>query len=266
MLKEYFASKGIEYFYILDYSNCIEMSKRIIEREGFEPKSVIIYLVPYYTTETVNLSRYAASLDYHLAIREINDGLKEILLEKFPMAKIKGYGDHSPIDERHAALIAGLGMAGDNGLIINEKYGTFVFIGDTIADIDPTLLGAKPPLEIMHCEHCGACKKDCPTGILRAEGDVCLSAITQQKGELTDEECNLMRKHNTLWGCDICQTVCPHNQNKAKTPIAFFYKDTIVELTRERLDSMTDEEFSLRAFAWRKRATISRNIDILLEK
>ena len=266
LLKEYFSSKGVEYFCILNYSDCIETSKRIIEREGFEPRSVIIYLVPYYTTETENLSRYAASLDYHLAIGEINGGLKDLLLKNFPSANIKGYGDHSPIDERHAALIAGLGIAGDNGLIINEKYGSFVFIGDAITDIDPAILGADSPKEIVRCEHCGACKRACPTGILRGEGEDCLSAITQKKGELSCEECALMREYNTLWGCDICQTACPHNKNKAKTPIEFFYKDTVTNLTREILDSMSDEEFSLRAFAWRKRATVSRNIDILSEK
>lgn len=266
MLKEYFISKGVEYFCTLDYSDCIETGKRIIERAGFEPRSVIVYLVPYYTGETVNLSRYAASLDYHIAIKEINDGLTNLLLEKFPTASIKGYGDHSPIDERHAALIAGLGIAGDNGLIINEKYGSFVFVGDLISDIPPELLGLEAPKPIERCEHCGACKRACPTGILRGEGDSCLSAITQQKGELTDAECALMREYNTLWGCDVCQIVCPHNRDRVRTPIAFFYRDVITELTRERLDSMSDDEFSLRAFAWRKRATISRNIDILFKK
>ena len=266
MPKEYFFSKGVEYFCTLDYSDCIETGQRIIERAGFEPRSVIVYLVPYYTCETVNLSRYAASYDYHIAIKDINDGLAELLHKRFPTASIKGYGDHSPIDERHAALIAGLGIAGDNGLLINEKYGSLVFVGDLVTDIPPELLGAQAPKPIERCEHCGACKRICPTGILRGEGDSCLSAITQQKGVLTDDECELMRQYNTLWGCDICQTSCPHNKERVKTPITFFYNDVIQELTRDRLDSMSDEEFSLRAFAWRKRATISRNIDILLKK
>ena len=266
IMREYFASVGIEYFSVLDYSDCIETGTRIIERSGIVPKSVILYLLPYYTTETVNLSRYAASLDYHLAIRKINEGLEEILKEKFPEAKVKGYGDHSPIDERHAALVLGLGIAGDNGLIINEKYGSYVFVGDVVTDISPDKLGASLPKEILRCEHCGACKRACPTGILRGEGEDCLSAITQKKGDLTEYEVTLMREYNTLWGCDICQSVCPHNRNPKKTPVSFFYESTITELTREMLDSMSDDEFSERAFAWRKRATISRNIDILDKK
>ena len=265
-IREYFASVGIEYFSVLDYSDCIETGTRIIERSGIEPRSVILYLLPYYTTETVNLSRYAVSLDYHLAIREINAGFEEILKEKFPEAKIKGYGDHSPIDERHAALISGLGIAGDNGVIINEKYGSYVFIGDVVTDISPEKLGAAPPKEILRCEHCGACKRACPTGILRGEGEDCLSAITQKKGDLTEEEAALMREYNTLWGCDICQSVCPMNKSAAFTDIAEFGSDLVCTLTPADIPA-TQAEFKRaygeRAFSWRGRAPIARNLELL---
>ena len=265
-LREYLASVGIEYFSVLRYSDCRETNARIMERESFQPKSVVVYLLPYYAGESENLSIYSSSLDYHIIIKTVNDGLSAKIKEFCSDAGIRGYGDHSPIDERHAALIGGLGIAGDNGLIINEKYGSYVFIGDVVTDIDPELLGASEPVEIKRCIGCGACKRACPTGILRGEGDDCLSAITQRKGELTDEECDLMRRYNTLWGCDICQNVCTYNQNPNKTPIKFFYQDRIPCLTREILDSMTDEEFSRRAFAWRKRKTIERNLEILGKK
>ena len=73
-LKNYFLKSNIEYFAVLSYTDCIEINKNIRDRENFTPKSVIIYLLPYYTGETVNISRYAASYDYHLAIGEINEG------------------------------------------------------------------------------------------------------------------------------------------------------------------------------------------------
>lgn len=265
-IKECLLGHNIEYFSILSYSDVRETNSRIIEREGFAPKSVIIYLLPYYAGESLNLSRYAASLDYHLAINEINDSLKTLIKEYFPKSNVKGYGDHSPIDERHAALIAGLGISGSNGLIINEKYGSYIFIGDMITDIEPEFLGASEPVTIRSCERCGVCLAACPTGILRGEGSDCLSAITQRKGELSEEEKQLMRKCNTAWGCDLCQSVCPHNRKPALTPVDFFYRERIDNLTRKLLDSMTDEEFSRRAFAWRKRKTIERNLDILSEK
>ncbi len=266
IIKNHFLSLNIEYFAILSYSDLRETNSRIIEREGFAPKSAIVYLLPYYAGETVNLSRYAASLDYHLAISEINASLEELIKTHFPGSKVKGYGDHSPIDERHAALIGGLGILGDNGLLINEKYGSYIFIADILTDIEPETLGAASPCEIGFCESCGACKRACPTGILSGEGTDCLSAITQRKGELTEGEIALIIEHNTAWGCDACQTSCPHNESPRITPVDFFHKDRIPHLTRERLDAMSDEEFSRRAFAWRKRKTVERNLDILAKK
>lgn len=265
-LKEYFSSFNIEYFSVLSYEDCIETNKRIMDRESFEPKSVIIYLLPYYAGSAENLSIYATSLDYHLAIKEINSGLENLLRSCFDNINLKGYGDHSPIDERHAALIGGLGIQGDNGLLINEKYGSFIFMGDLVTDISPEILGAEPPKAYKKCEGCGACKRACPTGILCGEGSDCLSAITQRKGELTEDEKALMIKHNTLWGCDLCQTSCPHNKNPRVTPVEFFHRDRIPCLTREVLDAMSDEDFEKRAFAWRKRKTIERNLDILYKK
>ena len=263
MLKAFFDSEKIEYFAVLDYKNCIEISAPIMEREDFTPRSVILFLMPYYTGETLNISRYAASLDYHLAIRGVGERLSAYLREKFPEAKMKIFGDHSPIAERHAACISGLGIAGDSGLLINEKYGTYVFIGDMISDIPPELLGEMQIHKIESCHHCGACQRACPTGILRGEGSDCLSAITQRKGELSEDEKALLRKHNTAWGCDLCQSSCPYNKNPQKTPIDFFYKDRIDRLTKEALAAMTKEQFKSRAFAWRGKKVVERNLEIL---
>ena len=265
-IKNTLTSLGIEYYAVLDYAACRESAPNIMKREGFIPRSVIIYLLPYYTGETENISRYAASLDYHIAISEVNAALSSAILALCPTANLKGYGDHSPIDERHAALVAGLGMAGKNGLIINEKYGSYVFIGDLVTDISPNELDAVTPRDITPCEGCGACLCACPTGILRGDGESCLSAITQRKGELSDSEIALMRKYNTAWGCDLCQSSCPHNRHPEKTPVEFFFGDAIYSLTSQALDSMSDEEFSRRAYAWRKRATIARNLQILENK
>lgn len=266
ILKKYFDSVGVEYYSVLSYSDCKEINPHIINREDFAPKSVIVYLLPYYTGETVNISRYAASLDYHLSLSEIATGLVSALGEEKPNANFKGYGDHSPIDEVGAALRSGLGVVGDNGLILNEKYGSYVFIGDVVTDISPEELGATAISEVKHCIHCGACKRSCPTGILSGAGSDCLSAITQRKGELTEDEKALMKKHNTAWGCDLCQSSCPYNKNPKITPIAFFHRERISELTRDTLDSMDKPTFMKRAFAWRGRKTVERNLDILSVK
>ena len=259
-LKLFFEENKIEYFSVLRYSDCREINSAIMEREDFIPKSVIMFVLPYYTGECENMSVYAASLDYHLAIREISAGVIALLKECFPDCRAKGYGDHSPIDERHAALISGLGISGESGLLINEKYGTYIFIGDVVTDVDPIELGCTEPCEIRRCIGCGICKAKCPSGILRREGDDCLSAITQRKGELTDYEIDLMKRVNTVWGCDECQRYCPYNRDPVLTPISFFYVDRISSLSSERLSQMSKSEFEKRAYAWRGRKTIERNL------
>ena len=263
-LRDFFEKQGIEYYAVLDYRAAREINSAIMEREKFTPRSVILFLLPYYAGECENLSRYAAARDYHLAIRHYTAALIDKLRSLYPSASAKGYGDHSPIDERDAALSAGLGILGDSGLLINEKYGTYVFIADVVTDISPEELGESGAADSHgHCISCGACKRACPTGVLRGESFDCLSAITQRKGELSDSEVDLMRKFNTVWGCDLCQSSCPYNKEPKTTPITFFLEDRITRLTSDRLASMSKAEFNERAFAWRGRKTVERNLELL---
>ena len=263
LIENYLASKKIEYYGILAYSDCYESAGHIMAREDFTPRSVIVYLVPYYAGETENLSRYAASLDYHVILKEIGEGLIEGLKAAHPGCSARSYGDHSPIAECHAAASLGLGVIGDNGLIINEKYGSYVFVGDVVTDIEPELLGAVKPVPVSRCLRCGACKRACPTGILAGAGSDCLSAITQRKGELSDWEANLIRECNTAWGCDLCQSCCPYNANPTLTPLEFFYRDRLPRIDSGTVEAMSKETFSRRAFAWRGKKTLLRNLTIL---
>ena len=262
-IERFFDEEKIEYFAALDYSDVFEINHGLIERNNLNARSLIVFLLPYYVGGSVNLSEYSASLDYHIIIKDVTARLITRLESIYPENKFVGFGDHSPIDERGAALAAGLGILGENGLIINEKYGTYVFIADVISDLPPDELGAIKPHPVLKCEGCGACLAACPTGILRGDACECLSAITQRKGELTQQEVSLMRKYNTVWGCDICQTACPHNRGVSATPLEFFKKERIELLTSEILNNMSDEDFNSRAFAWRKRQTIERNLKLL---
>lgn len=263
LLADVFAEHKIEYYSVLSYSDCNELNPELIAREGFTPRSVILFLLPYYAGETDNLSRYAAALDYHIAIRNITDAVIDRLRAAYPDHHFHGYGDHSPIDERHAAVIAGLGIKGDSTLLINEKYGTYVFIADIVTDLSPETLGARVPLPLATCSHCGACTRACPTGILRGECPDCLSAITQRKGDLDEKEVEMMRKVDTVWGCDVCQSVCPYNKHPQITPIEFFHRDRIECLTSDRLSTMSKDELKSRAFGWRGRKTVERNLKAL---
>lgn len=263
MLTELFSREKIEYFSSLAYSDCQVIRPDIIAREDFTPRSVIIYLIPYYAGGTVNISKYAAPRDYHIYVRELNSRLIAEVKSRYPENSFKGYGDSSPIDERMAALSAGLGILGDNRLLINEKYGSYVFVAEIISDLAPAVLGASVPQAPKHCSSCGLCKRNCPTGCLENSASECLSSITQKKGELSEKEVEIMRKCGTVWGCDVCQDVCPHNKNPKITPISFFREGRIEELTEDVLCAMDKTTFSERAFSWRGRKTVERNIEYL---
>ncbi|MBR5187794.1 MAG: epoxyqueuosine reductase, partial [Clostridia bacterium] len=173
--------------------------------------------------------------------------------------------DKSPIEENIAAAKAGLGVLGDNYMLINEKYGSFVFLAEILSTLAPEELGFQGTAgEAKTCLHCGACKRACPAQI---DGAECLSALTQKKGALTEAQENYIRKYGSVWGCDLCQTSCPLTQkaiqNGAQTPIAFFKEKRISVLTEETLNSMSEEEFRLRAFSWRGKAPLLRNLSIV---
>jgi epoxyqueuosine reductase QueG len=102
-----------------------------------------------------------------------------------------------------------------------------------------------------------------------SEGLGCLSMVTQKKGELTEGERDFIKKYGSAWGCDICATVCPHTKKAiaegAETPIEFFRNDRIVNLSSEAVNAMDKATFRERAFAWRGKKTILRNLEIFGE-
>lgn len=259
-ITRFFNGEKIEFFSVLDYAALRETKPHLIKKAGFTPRSCIIFLIPYFCGYPKNFSAYAAPRDYHVYVKEVTDRLISVLREEYPNSCFVGFGDHSPIDERAAVCSAGLGILGKNGLVINEKYGSYVFIAEVLTDIAPSVLGAQSVSSPNYCKDCGACRDACPTGALLGESSDCLSAITQKKGELSEGDIALMKKCGTVWGCDLCQKVCPYNANAEYTPIEFFREDRIDELKLDAVKEMSDSEFSERAFSWRGREVILRNL------
>ena len=267
-VKEIFKSEKIEYFAPIPYSLCTLTRPYLLERDGIEAKSVICFAVPYFTGYGENISAYAVSRDYHAYMNDLFDRLTLRLSEAFCGAKFVGYADKSPIDERAACALAGLGVIGKNGLLITEKYSSFVFLGEIISDVSPEILGYTGVTKIKYCEGCGKCTRACP---MNTEGCECLSSLTQKKGTLTEGEAELLVKYNTAWGCDICQSVCPHTKRaidseSALTPIDWFWQMRTPRLTYSQIKDMSDEEFALRAYSWRKRETVLRNLSLFEDK
>jgi epoxyqueuosine reductase len=249
----------------LSISECKIINPRLLSRLDFEPQSVIMGIMPYYTAHCDGeriVSAYAVAPDYHLAQKKLAEKFLAEARKLYPHRRFALYGDHSPIAEVDAAARAGLGIIGKHGLLITPKYSSFVFIFGVFSDIpiEPTRR------EVRYCEGCGACVRACPTRL--KNGGECLSAVTQKKGALTDEEQALMLKHGTAWGCDICQNVCPHTIRAKKegtlyTDSEWFNSRTIPVPDKSVVDS---DGFAERAYSWRGKDVFLRNLTLFEKK
>ena len=223
-------------------------------------KTIITYVVSYKSDRFGNISSYAFGKDYHIVLKEIGKVGIDILND----AGFLGisFADTGDLPERHLAYLSGLGVIGNNHSLIHPKWGSFVFIGYIITDCE---IAPDSPIDGT-CINCGKCLEACPTGSLKS-GDFskCLSFITQKKGELAVDEEDLIRENGSIWGCDICQRVCPHN---ASTPIAQnpdFSENLITDLKIP--EDISNREFKAhfgdRAFSWRGKSIIIRNQRIM---
>lgn len=241
----------------------------LLERAGIDTNgTVLIFAIPYHSAPCEdplrNCSRYAVSRDYHLFTKQLWERMEPVLRAEFPSAQFAMFADHAPIDERDAAARAGLGVLGENGLLVTKPYSSYVFIGEIVTNAPPPD-GLEIPAEPPRCRSCGACRAACP--YLAGQAPECLSALTQKKGELSAEETDAIVSGGSVWGCDLCQEVCPHTKEAIKngtvaSPIPFFNTAQLPHLTYQSVASMTDADFSERAYAWRGRAVILRNLAI----
>ena len=227
-------------------------------------KSVLVCLFPYYAGDFPgrNLSLYAVIPDYHAVAGGMLEEACRCLSARFPGEAFAPFVDASPLDEVTAAERAGLGERGRNGQLLTAEYGSFVFIGEivTTMELEPT-----PSERLNLCGGCRACLAACPTGAL-AGGMVrkerCRSHLTQKKGALSEQERREIAAGGFVWGCDRCTLACPRNQNPAPTPIEAFRKGAEPVVTGENLGRLLQN----RAFSYRGRALLERNLAILAER
>ncbi len=254
------ADEGIDCFGILPAEELTVINPRLMPSWA---RSAILLVVPYHNGSVYQdgVSAYAHIPDYHGYFTCLFSRIVPKLEEYFPGNRFFGSADHSPIHEKEAAAKAGLGVLGLNSLLINGKYGSYIFLGSVLTDVETN----EQSKEIQYCNRCGKCMAACPVEAISEnglDGSRCLSAISQKK-KLTAEELLILKNHGIAWGCDRCQEVCPCNREREYTKIPFFRENRHGNFTASEVANMTDEEFLNFAFSWRGRARICENLSNL---
>lgn len=246
-------NEKIEYFSFISAEKAEVINPRLLPSWA---KNVIVFLIPYRTdkTEKHPLAHFARIRDYHGFASQLFDRIVPKLQESFEGGCFKGFADHSPVNERKLAFRCGLGDLGKNGLILNEKYGSYVFIGEIFTNVDLTEI-ITPPKRL--CTDCGKCLKACP------KETTCISEISQKKRK-TEEDFLILKKNNVVWGCDRCQEACPLNLNGSLSPFEYFYKGKLS--SPEDILSMDEKTFGSYSFSYRGRSVIAENVENILKK
>ncbi len=227
-----------------------------------EYKSAIVIGIPYSKLNVKNrkkdevyFSSVAVGTDYHIILKDKLKFISDYLIDN-------GYKSYIGVDnniynERFLAYKAGIGFLGKNGMIINEKYGSFIYIGIILTD---ALFKYSNPLN-KKCYECNKCIDACPTKSIKdnyINGQKCLSYLTQKRNLSSDEEKYI---NECVYGCDICQNVCPYNKNVNEIEAEFVNAHEFLNMSKEEYIDKYKNSSSF----WRGKKIIDRNINLYLE-
>ncbi|MGB7441410.1 MAG: tRNA epoxyqueuosine(34) reductase QueG [Coleofasciculaceae cyanobacterium] len=220
-----------------------------------EVKSVIAVALNYYTphlrpngSEHAKISRYGWGRDYHKVMHKKLKALTNWLLELGEGIQARYYADTGPVQDKVWAERAGVGWIAKNGNVITPEYGSWVFLGEVLTNLEL-------PSDTPHTKHCGTCTRcldACPTGAITkpfvVDANRCIAYHTiENRGK---ELPNFVKENLEGWvaGCDICQDVCPWNQRFAQeTDVAEFqpYPWNVAPKLAE-LAEVSDDEWNRR--------------------
>jgi len=210
-------------------------------------KSVITLLKNYYTHSSSEnkISKYAYGNDYHEVIKTSLKQMIFELQEKIGQFQGRGFVDSAPVLERSWAQKSGLGWIGKNGNLITRQAGSFFFIATLIVDIE---LNYDDPFAKDFCGSCKRCIESCPTEAILPDktinGSQCISYFTiELKDEIIPEE-QKGKFQNWMFGCDVCQDVCPWNRfSKPHHEAAFQPLPEILNFTSKEWEELSEEAF-----------------------
>jgi epoxyqueuosine reductase len=214
-------------------------------------KSVITLLYNYFPeqirTNEPKISKYAYGEDYHEVIKKKLNEFFFIIKEKIGSVSGRGFVDSAPVLERAWAQKSGLGWIGKNGNLINKNQGSFFFISSIIIDLE---LKYDDALAKDFCGSCTRCIDQCPTDAILpdkvVDGSKCISYFTIELKEALIPDEMKGKFDNWMFGCDVCQDVCPWNRfskftkEKSFNPIA-----EIIEFNSKDWEELTEEKFKI---------------------
>lgn len=215
-------------------------------------KSVITLLQNYYPAQEQNplspkVSKYAYGKDYHMVIKKKLKTFLSLIKENIGEVHGRGFTDSAPVLERSWAQKSGLGWVGKNGNLLTREMGSFFFIATLITDLD---LAPDNPFVKDYCGTCTKCIDNCPTEAILpgkvVDGSKCISYFTIELKDMLIPENIKGKFENNLFGCDICQDVCPWNRfSKPTSETAFAPIREILNFSQNDWEELTEESFKI---------------------
>lgn len=201
---------------------------------------------------TVGISPHARWSDYHNTVRNKLDAIADFLGIEDRYISV----DTGPFLDRRVAVLAGLGFIGVNDSLINERFGTTLQLGLLLTT---EILESDNVINQGECLKCMKCVEACPGRAISENGIIveqCASYLTQKKGHLTEGEQKIIK--GRLYGCDICQSVCPHNQDAKIIPSheSAVPSKEILDLSNKTFRNT----YGNSGFSWRGLTTMKRNV------
>lgn len=239
-------------------------------------KSVITLMKNYYPAEqqetnAPKISKYAYGKDYHEIIRAKLDEFLDNIKSKIGDIHGRGFVDSAPVLERAWAQRSGLGWIGKNGNLITKENGSFYFIATLITDLE---LQYDDAFAKDYCGTCTRCIDECPTDAILPDkvidGSKCISYFTIELKDMLIPDTMKGKFDNWIFGCDVCQDVCPWNRfSKPTNEMAFTPIPEILNLSTKEWTELTEESFkkifSASPLKRSKYSGIQRNLKFITE-
>ncbi len=225
--------------------------KRVDPRKLVEgARSVVSLMYNYYTDaeqedpEAPKISKYAYGKDYHFVLKRKLKELLKVIRDRIGEVNGRVFVDSAPVLERDWAKRSGVGWTGKNTLLINPKAGSYFFLAELIIDLE---LAYDGPMK-DYCGSCRRCIDACPTDAISPEGYLldagkCISYFTIELKEALPEEYR-DKFENWMFGCDICQRVCPWNRfSQPHDEPEFEPHPDLLKMSKKEWEELTEETF-----------------------